>query len=173
MKKTKKIIPNSEKGFILIACLLTLTILSLAGMYGIRKSRTELSVVRNEGQINLEFYDAEAGLVDALENYTTWMTNPFLLTGDLASATLNSTFTDGGGTQVAAIQARCIENSGTDVFGGGPGDDIPVMPHIAPPPADSGYSLLFFETRKYGVTANSTDGNTLLQVGSWKGFNKF
>ncbi|MFQ5484443.1 MAG: hypothetical protein ACE5DO_03815 [Desulfobacterales bacterium] len=173
MKKTKKIIPNSENGFILIACLLTLTILSLAGMFGIRKSRTEVSVVRNEGQINLEFYDAEAGLVDALENFQTWMTNSFLLTGDLASATLNSTFTDGGGTPVATIQARCIENSGTDVFGGGPADDIPVMQHIGPPPADSGYSLTFFERRNYGVTTTSTDGNTLLQVGSWKVFNKF
>jgi len=172
MKKTKKIIPNSEKGFILIACLLTLTILSLAGMYGIRKSSTELSVVRNEGQIHLEFYDAEAGLVDALENYTTWMTNSFLLDGKFGatSTALNYPAVN----PVATIQVRAINS---DPLPTPPPpipseDNLPVMPHIGPPPADSGYSYTF-ERRNYGVTATSTDGNTQLQVGSWKVFNKF
>ncbi len=177
MKKPIKILLNNENGFAIIACLLIMTILLLAGVYGVRKSSTELSIVRNEGQILLEFYDAEAGLVDAFENYQTWMTNPFLLAGESAGATYNSLFQDGGGTPVAAIQARSIENSGIHVFGTPeddyPADDVPVMPHIGPPPAASGYSMLAFESRRYGITATSTDGNTQLQLGGWKIFNKF
>lgn len=177
MEKKVKIPLTSENGFAIIACLMIMTILLITGVFGVQKSSTELSIVRNEGQILLEFYDAEAGLVDALENYKTWMTHPFLLTGVLANKAYDSPFTDKGGTPVAAIQARCIENSGTPVFGTprdpDPADDVPVMAHIAPPPAASGYSMLSFESRKYGITATSTDGNTQLQVGGWKVFNKF
>jgi hypothetical protein len=168
---------RNHNGFAIVACLMIMTILLMSGVFGVQKSSTELSIVRNEGQILLEFYDAEAGLVDALENYKTWMSEPFLLTGELAKKAYDSTFTDKGGTPVAAIQARCIENSGTPVFGtpkdDDPADDVPVLAHIAPPPAASGYSMLYFESRKYGVTATSTDGNTQLQVGVWKVFNKF
>ncbi len=173
MEKNVNIPLDSENGFAIIACLMIMTILLMTGVFGVQKSSTELSIVRNEGQILLEFYNAEAGLVDALENYKTWMTNPFLLTGVLANKAYDSPFTDKGGTPVAAIQARCIENSGTHVFGGDPADDVPVMAHIGPPPAASGYSMLSFESRKYGITATSTHGNTQLQVGGWKVFNKF
>ncbi len=173
MEKKVKIALDSENGFAIIACLMIMSILLFAGVFGVQKSSTELSIVRNEGQILLEFYNAEAGLVDALENYKTWMTHPFLLTGELAKKAYDSPFTDKGSTPVAAIQVRCIENSGTHVFGGDPADDVPVMAHIGPPPAASGYSMLSFESRKYGITATSTDGNTQLQVGGWKVFNKF
>ncbi len=164
---------KNENGFAIIGCLVIMTVLLMAGVYGIRKSSTEVTIARNDGQIRLEFYDAEAGLIDALENYRTWMTNPFLLGGELSAATYTSPFTNPSGTAVATVQARCIENTGTDVFGGGPADDVPVMRHIAVPPPGSGYSMLFFESRKYGVTVASTDGNTQIQIGGWKVFNTF
>jgi len=173
MEKKIKIPLNSENGFAIVACLLILTILILAGMFGVRKSSTELSIVRNEGQILLEFYDAEAGLVDTLENPTTWMDNPFLLLEDsgFTPAPLDYPAVN----PEATIQVRAIADDDpiSPLLGGGPADKVPIMKHIAPPPDESGYSMLLFETRKYGVTAVSTDGNTQLQVGAWKVFNKF
>ncbi len=171
MGKKIKIPVNSENGFAIVACLLILTILLLAGMFGVRKSSTELSIVRNEGQILLEFYDAEAGLVDALENPQTWMDNPFLLAKNSGATPAPLDYP--AANPEATIEVRAIANSSTPLLGGGPADDVPVMAHIAPPPDGSGYSMLFFESRKYGVTAISTDGNTQLQVGAWKVFNKF
>ncbi len=173
MEKKIEIPLNSENGFVIVACLLILTILLMAGTFGVQKSSTELSIVRNEGQILLEFYDAEAGLVDALENPQTWMDDPFLLLEDsgFTPAPLDYPAVN----PAATIQVRAIADPSADLFPtpDDPADDVPAMAHIAPPPDESGYSMLLFETRKYGVTAVSTDGNTQLQVGAWKVFNKF
>jgi len=54
-----------------------------------------------------------------------------------------------------------------------PADTLPLQSHIAPPPEGSGYSLKYFEVRRYGITASSTDGNSRIQVGAWKVFNKY
>jgi len=171
MEKNAKIPLNSENGFAIVLCLLFMSILLIAGVLGVRKSSTELSIVRNEGQILLEFYDAEAGVVDALENFTTWMTNPFLLLADLGATPAPLDYP--AVNPAATIQVRAVADPSTPLLGGGPADDLPVMDHISPPPAGSGYSVLFFETRKYGVTSTSTNGNTLLQVSGFKVFNKF
>ena len=37
----------------------------------------------------------------------------------------------------------------------------------------SRYSLKYFEVRRYGVTGKSADGNTTIQMGAWKVFNKY
>ena len=46
---------------------------------------------------------------------------------------------------------------------------LPLQRHIAPPPSGSGFSLKYFEVRRYGVTATSTTGNTRVQVGALQG----
>jgi len=50
---------------------------------------------------------------------------------------------------------------------------MPHLRHIGPPPAGGGYSMKFFEVRRYGVTATSITGNTQVQIGAWKVFNKY
>ena len=176
IKALKNTIRN-ENGFVLGTAILVSAILVLAGVLAVWTSNTEVKIVRNEGQMTREFYDAEAGVVDALENYnsgtTTWMTDDFLSTDPtLAGNTVASN--DENGNAVATIEVRCIEQTATPISSfSAAANNIPRQQHIGPPPPSSGYSLKYFEVRRYGLTATSTNGNTQVQVGAWKVFNKF
>jgi Tfp pilus assembly protein PilX len=178
MIKSLKHTLNNENGFVLATSILVSSILVLAGVLTIWTANTELKIVRNEGQMTREFYSAEAGVIDALENYnsgpTTWMTNDFL-TADPAAANNTVASSDESGDAVATVEVRCIEQTATPIpppFSDA-ANNIPRQPHIGAPPAGSGYSLKYFEVRRYGITATSTNGNTQIQVGAWKVFNKF
>ncbi|MCK4984964.1 MAG: hypothetical protein KAS40_05565 [Desulfobacterales bacterium] len=177
MIKSLKYTIDNENGFVLGTAILVSAILVLAGVLAIWTSNTELKTVRNEAQMTREFYNAEAGVIDALENYksgpTNWLTNDFLTADPIdANSTVNSS--DEEGNVVAAVEVRCIESTATPVSGlSNSANNIPRQAHIGPPPAGSGYSLKYFEVRRYAVTATSTNGNTQIQVGAWKVFNKF
>ena len=177
MGKTLKRTINNENGFVLGASILVSAILLLTGVLAIWTSNTEVKIVRNESQMIREFYNAEAGVIDALENYnsgpTNWMTNDFLTAAPTdANSTVNSS--DEAGNVVATVEVRCIESTATPVSGlSNSANTIPQQPHIGPPPVGSGYSMKYFEVRRYGITATSTNGNTQIQVGAWKVFNKF
>ena len=81
---------------------------------------------------------------------------------------------DEQGTVVATVEVRCIEGTATPVTGlSNSANKIPPQAHIGPPPTGSGYSLKYFEVRRYAVTGTSDNGNTQIQVGAWKVFNKF
>ena len=168
---------DNQNGFVLGASILVSAIVLLTGVLAIWTSNTEVKIVRNESQMTREFYEAEAGVIDALENYnsgpTSWMTNDFLMTAPTdANNTVNSS--DEDGNVVATVEVRCIENTATPVNGlSNAANTIPQQAHIGPPPPGSGYSLKYFEVRRYGITATSTNGNTQIQVGAWKVFNKF
>jgi len=177
MVATAKRIIGNENGFVLGASILISAILLLAGVLALWTSNTEMHVVRNEGDLTLEFYNAEGGVVDALENYDTgtmnWLTNAFLLAGETAA---NSTVTskNAANESLAQVEVRCIENSGTPIVGlSAAANNLPLQRHIAPPPEGSGYSLKYFEVRRYGITATSATGNTQVQVGAYKVFNKY
>jgi hypothetical protein len=168
---------HNEHGFIMGVAILVSAILVIAGVLAVWTSNTEVKIVRNEGQMVREFYDAESGLIDAIENYnsgsTSWMTDDFL-SEDQTLAKKVVLSNDENGEAVARVEIRCIENSGTPVAGlENDSNNLPLQPHIGPPPAGSGYSLKYFEIRRYGITAYSTRGNTHIQVGAWKVFNKF
>jgi hypothetical protein len=177
MVATAKRIIGNENGFVLGASILISAILLLAGVLALWTSNTEMHVVRNEGDLTLEFYNAEGGVIDALENYDTgtmnWLTNAFLLAGETAA---NSTVTskNAANESLARVEVRCIENSGTPIVGlSAAANNLPLQRHIAPPPEGSGYSLKYFEVRRYGITATSATGNTQVQVGAYKVFNKY
>jgi hypothetical protein len=166
---------NNEDGFVLGAAILVSAILILAGVLALWTSTTEVQVVRNEGLMTREFYNAEGGIIDALVNYNTgsteWLTDDFLLeVPEIASNTATSN--DTLGQPVASIEARCITTTVKSDLSD-PANRLPLQPHVAPPPIGSGYSLKYFETRRYGITATSTDGNSRIQVGAWKVFNKY
>jgi hypothetical protein len=171
-----KIIQN-ERGFVLIASILISTLVILIGAFSIWTSNTEVMVVRNEGQSLREFYNAEGGAIDALVNYTTgttnWLTDDFLLAGPSAASNVVTSYNQQG-IAVARVEARCIEETGTSIPSlTDAANNMPHLPHIGPPPTGGGYSMKFFEARRYGVTATSTTGNTQIQIGAWKVFNKY
>jgi hypothetical protein len=167
---------KNEDGFALGGAILVSAILILAGVLALWTSTTEVQVVRNEGLMVREFYDAEGGIIDALVNYnngsTDWLTDTFLITpqADAASVVVSN---DAGGNPVADIEVRCITATPSDTSLSAEADNLPLQSHIAPPPTGSGYSLKYFEVRRYGLTGKSTDGNTTIQVGAWKVFNKY
>jgi len=167
---------NNEHGFVLGGAILISAILILAGVLALWTSTTEVQVVRNEGLMVREFYDAEGGVIDALANYnngtTDWLTNNFLSTpqADAFSVVVSN---DAQGSPMANIEARCITATASDTGLSAEADNLPLQSHIAPPPTGSGYSLRYFEVRRYGITGKSTDGNSTIQVGAWKVFNKY
>ena len=171
--KLKKIIAN-EHGFVLGTSILVSAVLILAGVFAVWMANTEMMLVRNESQMIREFYDAEAGVVDAIENYnvppTQWLTNDFLLDGENAFSSIDYLV---DGDPVATVEVRCVAKDAIDTDLTDTADNLPLQPHVGPPPVGSGYSLKYFEARRYGITATSSNGNTQLQVGVFKIFNKY
>jgi hypothetical protein len=171
-----KILRNQD-GFVLGASILMSAILILAGVLALWTSTTEMHVVRNENDLTLEFYNAEGGAVEALENYNTgatnWLTDAFLASAPTtASNVVQSVAADG--RVLARVEVRCIENTGATVAGlSAAANTLPQQRHISAPPPGSGFSLKHFEVRRYGVTATSGTGNTRVQIGAYKVFNKF
>ncbi len=167
---------ENEDGFALGGAILISAILILAGVLALWTSTTEVQVVRNEGLMVREFYGAEGGVIDALVNYnngsTDWLTDTFLMTpqADAAAVVISN---DTQGNPIADIEVRCITATPSDTSLSAEADNLPLQNHIAPPPTGSGYSLKYFEVRRYGITGKSIDGNTTIQVGAWKVFNKY
>ena len=156
IRKSLKSTIYNEHGFVLGTAILVSAILVLAGVLAVWTSNTEVKIARNEGQMVREFYNAEAGVIDAIENYNSgsinWMTDDFLTEDQTLAKNI-----------VMSNDVRQIIDS----------NNLPLQPHIGPPPVGSGYSLKYFVVRRYGITAYSTKGNTHIQVGAWKVFNKF
>lgn len=168
----KKVVQN-EEGFVLAAAILILVVITIIGIAATRTSDTEIRISSNERQIVNDFYRVEAALLDTVESSATWLTIAFLTAGETTSAYSGSVDYNSDGTNDATAEVRCIEASGTDVAGlSGNANDIPVGEHIMPPPAGSGYSMKFFEVRRFAVTTTSQQGNTRIQAGVWKVFNK-
>jgi hypothetical protein len=200
MTTARRILAN-EHGFVLGASILISAILLLAGVLALWTSTTEMHVVRNESDLTREFYISEGGVIDALENYdtgpttkggvgaTNWLTDQFLLDSPGGAAAYHRFFSvDANGQSVAEVRVRCITEP--DPITGLPvafdfdtgvesiaedaaANNLPLQRHVTAPPEGSGFSLKYFEARRYGVTATSTTGNTRIQVGAYKVFNKY
>ncbi|MBI5580892.1 MAG: hypothetical protein HY895_17205 [Deltaproteobacteria bacterium] len=201
MIATAKRIIGNEDGFALGASILISAVLLLAGVLALWTSNTEMHVVRNEAELTREFYASEGGLIDALENYdtgptakggngaTNWLTDQFLLDSPSGPAAYHRFFSlDANGQPVSEVRVRCITdpdpvtglpvmidfNPGVEsTAADAPANNLPLQRHVSSPPEGSGFSLKYFEVRRYSVTANSTTGNTRVQVGAYKVFNKY
>ena len=177
MVSPAKYLLNNEKGFVLGVSILISAILILTGTLALLTSNTEVLVVRNEGLLTQEFYCAEGAAVDALENYNTgstfWLTDDFLLAGPSAAGSIVTSYNTDG-LAVATVEVRCIEETGTSIPSlGNAANHFPRLRHVGSPPMGSGFSMKYFEVRRYGVTATSSKGNTQVQIGAWKVFNKY
>ena len=123
MVATVKRIIGNENGFVLGASILISAILLLAGVLALWTSNTEMHVVRNEGDLTLEFYNAEGGVIDAMEKYDAklpdgtddpmkWLTDAFLLAGETAAN--NITYSkNAANASVAKVEVRCITDNTT------------------------------------------------------------
>ena len=176
MVATAKDTLNSENGFVLILAVLMLAVITVIGVAATRTSETESRIASNERQIANNFYNAEGALIDTLERATTtWAApaSPFLTDGETVASYTSSTDFDGDGTNDATAEVRYIGDLGATIGGlSTAANDIPLVVHTGPPPPDSGYSMKHFEIRRYGVTTTSTTGNTQIQTGVYKVFNK-
>lgn len=163
MVTTFKDIINNESGFVLVLAVLMLAIMTIMGVAATRTSDIELQIASNERQIVNDFYNAEGAVIDMLENPSTWLTQAFLTADETEASFAGGVDIDDDGADDADVEIRCIHEASSD---------LPVLPHVVPPPVGSGYSLKYFEVRRYGITATSATGNTQIQVGVWKVFNK-
>ena len=183
---------KNERGMVLVVAVLILTVVTIIGIAALTTSDTELQISSNEKQLTVQFYDAEAGQIEAMEWRTAWMTDDFLTAGDTLANFISDNATDVGDCDPEdpdtwimgdfdndcnpdlKIEIRCVEDTGTAVAGlSNAANDLPLQKHKGPPPVGSGYSLKHFEIRRYGVTSTSQDGNTRVQTGVYMVFNKF
>lgn len=187
MNQKAEDIHKSQDGFVLVASLFILVIVSIVGIHALTNSNTELNIIRNAQQMTLEFYEAEYGLFEAIEYKDLWMTDDFLVAKEVVpdTTTYMDTFPDDhpdspGESHRAYLDIRPIRDTDPDPDAGEviPGYseeayDLPMQKHVGAPPAGSGYSMKNFEIRRYGVTSASRTGGTVLQAGAWKIFNKY
>jgi hypothetical protein len=175
MKKT--VLINNENGSVVVLALIMVVLLSLLGMAVTRTSSIDVQVSSNETQAVRNLYQAESADNYALETTSTWMTNAFLTSTDTTAYQNYLVDLDGDGNNDVRIEIRCVEGSGTPIAPAGTlsngANDLPLMQHKAPPPIGSGYSLKSFEIRRYGITGTELNGNTQVQIGAYKVFNKF
>ena len=177
--KDNTLIRNQE-GSVIVLSMVLLILLTILGISATRTSTIEVQIASNERHAVQNLYQAEAGDHYALEISKTWMTDTFLTTPvnaayvDPSVDPLLAVDIDSDGTNDATIEIRCIESTGTDIVALSDGaNDLPLQQHITPPPAGSGYSLKDYEVRRYGITATSTSGNSQVQIGAYKVFNKY
>ena len=157
---------NRESGFALVTALLILAVLTLIGLAATTTSTVELKIAGNGNQYMGTFYNTEGVLINTLETPTTWLTTTFL-TAEETDARYSSLLND------TTVEIRCIESTNTAIpeLSGG-ANDLPARLHRDSPPSGSGYSMKHFEVQRYGITTTPTSGNTNIQTGVWKVFNK-
>jgi Tfp pilus assembly protein PilX len=165
---------SNQDGYAMVITMLLLVLLTVIGIAATQTSNIEVAISGNNKKSVQDFYTSEGGLISALENANVWLTTGFLTAGEASAFYSGPVDFDGDGNNDATIEARCIEISGTTITGLSDGaNDVPVDKHTGPPPADSGYSLVYFTVRKYGVTSTSLKNGTEVQSGVWKVFNIF
>lgn len=167
--KVQSLLKN-EDGSIMVLALIILVLLTLMGISATTTSTIEVQIAGNARQIVEDFYIAEAGVHTALETRSTWLTPAFLNDGETVASYTGNVDIDSDGTNDANLIIRCIQDLDSGVANA---NKLPLQSHTAPPPAGSGFSLKYFEVRRYGITASPTNGNTQIQIGAYKVFNKF
>jgi hypothetical protein len=158
----------------MVVTMLLLLLLTVIGIAATQTSNIEVAISGNNKQNVEDFYTSEGGLIDALENSSAWLTTSFLTAGEDNAGYSNPVDFDGDGTNDATIEARCVKLSSGGITGlSDDANDVPLDKHTGPPPVDSGYSLIYFNVRKYAVTSTSLKNGTEVQTGVWKVFNLF
>ena len=169
MKDSTRI--RNEEGSVIVLSMVLLVFLTILGLAATRTSSIEVQIASNDRHAVQNLYKAEAGDHYALEISNTWMTDNFLTTDETtASYAGDDIDLDSDGEDDVDIEIKCIQNTNPGIANA---NNLPLDQHIAPPPVGSGYSLGDFEIRRYGITATSIRGNSKVQIGAYKVFNRY
>lgn len=173
MKRAKE--ASDEEGNVLLVILILLLLITMIGFSSMENSVTEIKIAGNDRMAQRNFYNAEAGLFNAVavfdriyENeadedgnrlYLLDATHRPLRDRDPKNSGISfvSPVTGDDGVPVAWIEVRAIvlsgskENSGLSTAA----DAIPSLSHIGPAPKGSEKGL--YRRRRYAVTATAID----------------
>ncbi|MGD9369211.1 MAG: pilus assembly PilX N-terminal domain-containing protein [Desulfobacteraceae bacterium] len=165
---------SNDSGYVLVITMFLLLMLTVIGIAATHTSGVEMKISGNNKRMVQAFYAAEGALIAALENSGWWLGDDFLNGGERIAGWSGEVDFDGDGTRDAFVEVRCVEPSKTNIAAlSRAGNSVPADRHIAPCPANSGYSARHFNIRKYAVTATDLNTGTSLQSGAWKVFSKF
>jgi len=166
---------SGDEGSALLVVLILLVLVTIIGLSAMDNSVTELKIAGNDRVAKHNFYNAEAGLFNAVALFDRIYANEADAAGDRlylkdsthlplrdrdpknAGIEFASPLTDGTGTPVAWIEVRAIvlfinkEASGLSASA----DDVPSLFHIGPAPKGSEKGL--YRRRRYAVTATAID----------------
>jgi hypothetical protein len=139
-----------------------------------RTSSIEVQITSSDRQAVKSLYQAESADHYALEVTNTWMTNSFLSSSpDTAYTPPLLLDIDSNGTNDVKIEIRCIENTGATIsLLSQYANNLPQLRHVGPPPVNLVYGMKGYEIRRYGITATTLSDNTMVQMGTFKVFNK-
>jgi len=172
-KRTKD--PSSEQGSVLLVILILLLLITMIGLASVDNSVMEMKIAGNDQVAKRNFYNAEAGLFDAVATFDRIYANEADAAGNrlyLFDAThlplrdrdpknsgvsFVSSVTDAGGVPISWIEVRAIVLVGSKQASGlsASADDIPSRSHIGPAP--SGFDKALYRSRRYAITSTAID----------------
>ncbi len=167
-----------ENGYVLIVVLLFMVLLTVIGVAATRTSAVEMEISGNTRKYADNFYLTEGVMTESLENYKDWLTNDFLAANpEEAYFSKSDVDFDGDGKIDGAYEVLCIQSDAEEYEGDAEsaGDKAKALPkddHTGVAPPGSFYSVKHFEIRRYGITASSPGGRTVVQTGVWRAFKK-
>lgn len=184
---------NNERGFIMgVVIMLSLILLIIVTM-AIWSTTNESRIVRNTGAITQEFYNAESGIVGAMNHSNLWLTNEFVSGNHNTSYVKMNIFDDGsvliyesepeitnkgngpatvGAQQIAEVQIRHIDSYGADgkpvrITDGGNfvlWEKADEYPNMPHVGNPSGGSAKL-EGHYYSITSMDINDNSIIQIG--------
>lgn len=158
---------DGENGQILIIVMVAVFTLSAFWFIALSATGTELQRVGGRKSAAQQFFDAEAGLNAAMENFSFLADS---LTNDIATAVVYNTIKDPTSSSdpatqriVAEVALRPIQNvdAGIALANG-----QPAQSHESTPPAGSSSGVNSTVTRRYSI--NSVAGKKELQIGVYR-----
>ena len=190
---------KNEKGFVLIASMLMLMVLTIIGVAATNTTTIELKIAGNDRIANEDFYDQEASLLNGKISYRDWLTTAYLTNAETtaffpaAGTDANgngindlSEFVDSSGNVIGSYKVKNIVSSTANITGwedlasfgaaaNHPANNAPTISHRGKPDPGTGYDPKNFEVRRYVITSYSpnNDRKVVLQEGTYKVFNKF
>jgi len=190
---------DNQKGFVLIASLMFLLVLTLIGMFAANTTTIELKIAGNDRFAKEDFYAQEASLVNGRLRYEDWL--PTLLAGGNTAffppvpvtSPINTDmngngvddradYVDSNGNVVGSYKVRKVLATATAVNGWDdagnytnasdhPANQIPLLDYKDKPPVGSGFGQNLVIAR-YAITSYSNQPNkgAVVQAGVYKVF---
>jgi Tfp pilus assembly protein PilX len=168
-------VKQGEQGSVLLIILMLLLLVTMIGLASMDNSVMELKIAGNDRVAKRNFYNAEAGLFNAVtifdriysnetdgagnRLYTLDATHPPLRDREPKNegVAFPSVVTDASGTPLAWIEVRAIVMSSNreDSSLSASADAIPSVTHVGPAP--KGYDKALYRSRRFAITATAID----------------